>query len=173
MEKTVGSKWIHRGKILNLREELVSLPDGSESKREIVEHPGSAAVVPLLPNGRILLVRQFRKAVEDSLIEIPAGKLDKNESPAECALRELEEETGFRAGNLYKILDLYSSPGYSDESVIIFQASDLQKTAPRNEPDEFIETVEVEREEALEMIKTGRIKDAKTAAGILAVFFLT
>ena len=168
MEETSGSKYIYSGKILSLRVDTVALPDGNSALREIVEHKGAAAVVPVLDDGRIVLVKQYRKPVEEFLLEIPAGKIDGGESPGSCALRELEEETGYRAGHLDKIIEFYPSPGYSEEKIVIFRAGGLEIPGKSPEHDEFIEIVEMEGDEIIRLIKAGRIKDGKTIAGILA-----
>lgn len=170
MEKTTRTRPVYKGGMINLRIDTVSLPGGRESCREIIEHPGAAAVVPVLDSGSLVLVKQFRKPVESFLLEIPAGKLDEGETPVDCARRELEEETGYGAGLLKKIFDIFPSPGYSDEVITIFRAEKLAAAAPRPPSEESIGIVETEPAEALRMIRTGSIKDAKTIAGILAVF---
>ncbi len=169
MEKTRLSKYVYRGKILNLRTDTVSLPGGNSATREIIEHGGASAVVPLLGDGRIVLIKQYRKSVEESLIEIPAGKIDEGETPLECARRELEEETGFKAHSLEKLFVFYPTPGYSSEKITVFKGENLEKNVKRPDDDEFIEVLKLGREEAGELIKTGRIRDGKTIAGILAV----
>lgn len=169
MEKTKLSKYVYRGKILNLRTDTVSLPGGKSAAREIIEHGGAAAVVPVLGDGRIVLIKQYRKPVEKSLLEIPAGKLDRGETPLECARRELEEETGYKALSFEKLLVFYPTPGYSSEKITVFKAENLEETAKRPDDDEFIEVLELGKKETGELIKTGRIRDGKTIAGVLAV----
>lgn len=171
METTKSSKYIYRGKILSLRTDTVSLPGGKTAAREIVEHAGASAVVPVLGDGRLLLIKQFRKPVEESLIEIPAGKLDSGESPLDCARRELEEETGFQAHSIKELFVFYPTPGYSSEKITVFKAENLRQTGKRPDDDEFIEILKLEKEKALELVRTGHIKDGKTIAGILAVLF--
>ena len=168
-EKTLEKKSICKGRIINLRVDKVLLPNGREALREIVEHPGAVAVVPVLPDGRIVLVRQFRKPVEETLLEIPAGKLEEGEDARECALRELEEETGFRAGKLEKILEFFPSPGFSDECIHLFKATELQKCRKNTEADELIEEVFMSVSEILKLIQEDKIKDGKTIIGILIV----
>ncbi len=165
-EKTVKSKLIHRGRILTLRVDEVILPNGKKATREIVEHPGAVAAVPLL-NDKVILVRQFRKPVEEAICEIPAGKLEAGEDPRQCMERELEEEIGYRAGKLEKLLSYYPSPGFSDEVIHIFSATDLEKTQQKLAQDEFLELVTLRFEEALRMIEEGTIKDSKTIIGLL------
>ena len=168
-EKTVEQKSVYKGRIINLRVDKVLLPNGRKALREIVEHPGAVAVVPVLPDERIVLVRQFRKPVEESLLEIPAGKLEKGESAETCAMRELEEETGFRAGKLEKILKFLPSPGFSDECIHLFKATELQKGRKNTEDDELIEQVFLSVSETVKLIEEGKIKDGKTIIGILIV----
>ncbi len=166
-ERTVKSKLIHRGKILTLRVDEVILPNGKRATREIVEHPGAVAAVPLLVDGKVILVRQFRKPVEEVIYEIPAGRLEPKEDPRRCMERELEEEIGYRARKLKKLLSYYPSPGFSAEIIHIFLATDLDKREQKLEKDEFLEPVTLEFEEALRMIEDGRIKDSKTIIGLL------
>lgn len=169
METTKHSQYEYRGKILNLRTDTVALPGGKSADREIIEHGGASAVVPLLGDGRIVFIRQYRKPVEEYLLEIPAGRLDSNETPLECARRELEEETGFKALSFKELLVFYPTPGYSSEKITVFKAEKLLETDKRPDEDEFIEVLKLEKEESLELIKKGKIKDGKTIAGVLAV----
>ncbi len=169
MEKTSEKKYIYSGKILNLRVDTVILPGGKSVVREIVEHRGAAAVVPVLGDGRFVLVKQYRKPVEEFLLEIPAGKIEGGESPADCARRELEEETGYSAEYLDKILEFYPSPGYSSERITIFRARGLMAAEKTPDSDEFIEILEPDCAVVMEFIRNGKIKDGKTIAGILFV----
>lgn len=166
-EETVESEFVYRGRIINLRLDKVRLSDGRETLREIVEHPGAAAVVPILPDGKVVLVRQYRKAVEEVLLEIPAGKLEEGESPEVCVMRELEEETGFRAGKIRRILEYFPSPGFSDECIHLFEATELQEGRKNLQPDELMETVSLSVSEIAKLIKEGKIKDSKTIIGVL------
>jgi ADP-ribose pyrophosphatase len=134
---------------------------------EMVKHPGSAAIVALTGNGGLLLVNQYREATGEFLLEIPAGKLESGEPPEACAYRELEEETGYRAGSLEKLCSMFMTPGYCDEKIHIFAASNLVASVSNPDEDEVLSPVEVELEEALRMIDDGRIQDAKTVAGVL------
>jgi ADP-ribose pyrophosphatase len=113
MEETTGSERIYEGRIINLRVDTVRLPSGRESKREVIEHKGAVCIVPVLDDGRVMLVRQFRKASGQSLLEVPAGGLEEGESPEQCAARELMEECGFRPGKLVPIYEAFLAPGYS------------------------------------------------------------
>ncbi len=166
-EKTIKSRRIYQGKIINLRVDEVLLPDGKKASREIVEHPGAVAAVPLLPDGKVVLIRQFRKAVEEIIYEIPAGKLELEEKPRQCMERELEEEIGYGAGELKELISYYPSPGFSGEVIHLFLASGLQKKQQNLEGDEFLEVVILKFTEALRMIEEGKIKDGKTIIGLL------
>lgn len=162
-ERTIESKELYKGKVIQVRLDTVSLPDGRRKIREIIVHPGAVAIVPLL-NGKVLLVEQYRKAIERRTLEIPAGTLEEGESPRECAERELIEETGYQASNLDKLIEYYPSPGISSELIHIFKASGLEKIsdAEAELPLQYMELEEVERK-----IRTGEIKDSKTIIGVL------
>lgn len=166
-EKRLESQVVFYGKILKLRLDKVLLPNGHESTREVVEHPGAVAIVPRLPDGRIALVRQYRYPVEKILLELPAGKLDENEAPEECAARELEEETGYRAGQLEKLGTFYTTPGFSDELMHLYLAQDLVMTGQKLDADEFIKVEYYTRDELRTMLSTGVIADAKTMLGLM------
>ena len=166
-EKTLSSERIYEGCIINLRVDTVQLPDGGQSRREIVEHRGAVAIVPLLDDGRVILVKQFRKTAQKHLFEIPAGTLDANESPEACALRELLEETGYHAGKLTKLAAFYLAPGYSTELLHTYLARSLTPSEQHLEADEFAEPITVSLEEALQWIDEGRIQDAKTISALL------
>ena len=165
-ESFVSSVRLYEGKVINLRRDMVQLPNGREASREIVEHPGAIAVVPVLPDGRVVMVRQFRHPVGQVLLEIPAGKLAPGENPDECALRELEEETGYLAGKLDRKASIFTAPGFTDEVIHIYIASELQKTAVNPDEDEFLDIIAYEQQEIKQMIQSGTICDAKTIAGI-------
>ena len=166
-EKTTKSRRVYEGKIINLRVDEVILPNGKKTSREIVEHGGAVAAVPLLPGGRVILIKQFRKPVEEIIYEIPAGRLEREEDPRACMERELEEEIGYRAGELKRLLSYYPSPGFSSELIHLFLATDLEKKKRNLESDEFIEAVTLKFDEALKMVEEGRIKDGKTIIGLL------
>lgn len=169
MEKTLESKEIYNGKIVNLRVDKVELSNGNTSSREIVEHPGAVCILPVKEDGRIVLVSQFRKPVEETLLELPAGKLEKGEEPEKCAFRELVEETGYRAGKLEFMFSFYTSPGFSNEILHLFMATDLTPGESNPDDDEMVEVVEIDLKKAVNMIYKGQIKDSKTAIGILAL----
>lgn len=157
-EKTIRSRNIFSGRLLKLKVLNVKLPDGGTTTREIVYHPGAVAIVPILSANKIILVKQYRKAVEKSLLEIPAGTLNPGETPLQCANRELIEETGYRARNSKKILEFYPAPGYTSEKIHIFKATGLKKVKTHREPDEFIKLVVVSKNK----LKRLKIKDSKT-----------
>jgi ADP-ribose pyrophosphatase len=167
-EPTIASSYIYRGKVVTLRKDQVRLPNGKISEREIVEHSGAVAIVPVTREGNIILVKQFRKPVEKETLEIPAGKLNPGEEPEACAQRELQEETGY-SGKLEYKFSYYSTPGFSDEILYMFFARDLMVSPLDADEDEFVEKLEVSPQEALHMMDTGEIMDAKTIIGILTL----
>ncbi|MCW3979091.1 MAG: NUDIX hydrolase [Candidatus Bathyarchaeota archaeon] len=167
MEKTLSSNTLHRGRNFDFLQDKVELPNGRRTIRYVVRHPGAVAIVPLLPDGRILLVRQYRYAAGKNLLEIPAGTLEPGEDPFECAKRELREETGFEAGELRGLLSCFMAPGYSSEVIHFFAARDLREVGAEQEPDEAIENEALELGEILEQIRENAIEDAKTIVGIL------
>ena len=166
-EKTLNSARLYEGKIINLRVDTVELPDKKYSKREIVEHSGAAAVVPLTMDGHVILVKQFRKPMEEIMLEIPAGRLETKESAEKCALRELAEETGYSVGSLEELISFYPSPGFSNEVIHIFIARDLTEGHAKPDEDEYLEVMKFPLEEALKMVEEGTIKDSKTIIGLL------
>jgi len=171
MEEKVSEEFVYRGKLFSVRRDRVKIK-GRVRIREVVIHPGASAILPILDDGKILLVRQYRYAVGEELLEIPAGTLEVGEKPEDCALRELEEETGYRAENVKLLTTLYLAPGYSSERLHLFQAENLKKRAQKLEVDEEIELVTMELREVLNAIKNGKIRDAKTIAAILYYFTL-
>lgn len=164
-ETTLKKNYIYRGKIVNLRCDDALLPDGVPCKREMVEHPGGAAVL-CVTEGKIVLVRQFRYAYGEELLEIPAGKLNPGEDPMTAAGRELEEETGLVADKLEKLLVLYPTPGYTNEKIYIYEAVGLRKGIRHLDEDEFLNVVMLPFDEAVSMIEQGKIRDAKTIAAL-------
>lgn len=167
-EKTIKSEKIFSGKIISLQIDDVELPNGKHSKRELIKHPGAVAVIAITDEGKIVMVEQYRKALERDVVEIPAGKLEKGEEPALCAKRELEEETGYVCKSLDWLISFYTSPGFADEIVHLYVARGLEKkedAAPPDE-DEFVTLVELTLEEALQYIEERKIYDAKTAYAV-------
>lgn len=165
IEKLIVSKQLFSGRVLKLREDEVELPNGVHAKREIVEHPGAVAIVPML-NQQVILVRQYRHAAEKILLEIPAGKLNPNEDPAECAARELEEETGYKAKILKKITSVYTTPGFTNEVIHLYLAQDLIETCPKPDEDEFIDREVYTYSQLNDLVMAGKIVDAKTLLGL-------
>ncbi|MCJ7839396.1 NUDIX hydrolase [Lederbergia sp. NSJ-179] len=168
-EKTIQSKEIFNGKIIQLKVDDVELPNGKLAKREIVKHPGAVGIVPITKDGKILMVEQYRKPLERSLLEIPAGKLEPGEEPKTTAERELEEETGYRAKQMNELTSFYTAPGFSDEIIHLFIATDLEKVEhplPGDE-DEFVDLYEIELETAIRFMEEKRIYDAKSVYAVL------
>jgi ADP-ribose pyrophosphatase len=161
---------IHQGKVYSLIKETVTLDNGITTDIEFIEHPGAAAISPLLNKNRIVLLKQYRHALRKYIWEIPAGTLDLSESALNCAKRELIEETGFSAGQWHHLGEITPVPGYSDERIHIFLATGLQPADRHLDKDEIIQVHEVECEEALDMIRRGDIKDAKSIAGLFLAF---
>jgi ADP-ribose pyrophosphatase len=167
-EKTLSKEQIYKGKIIDLYVEEVELPNQKTSKREIVKHPGAVAVLAVTKEGKIVMVEQFRKPLEKTIIELPAGKLEKGEEPLECARRELLEETGYSCENMISIGSFYTSPGFADELIYLFFTDTLiQKGEQMTDEDEFVNVIEVSISEAKELMKNEKIHDAKTAYGVL------
>ena len=162
----LSRKAVFNGKILDVYLDEIRLEDGRAASREVVEHHGGVVILAVV-EGEVLLVRQYRHPAGQSLLELPAGKLEKGEDPAACALRELEEETGYRAATLRDLGRFYATPGYSSEIFYLYQAQNLTQTAQRLDPDEFLEVERLPLKEALTACTDGRIKDAKTALALM------
>ena len=159
--------YVYRGRKFNVRISEVTLPTGIKVVREIVEFRGAVAILPILSKDKIILIKQYRPVINEWIIEVPAGTLEEGEDPASCALRELEEEIGYRAGKLIKLFEMFMSPGYSTEKLYAFIAMDLVKTRTKREKYEVIEEVVVSLDEAISMVKSNVIRDAKTIALLL------
>jgi ADP-ribose pyrophosphatase len=159
---------VFEGRIIKLRVDEVELPDGSHASREIIEHPGAAATVPIDDEGNIYLVRQYRDAIGRELLEIPAGKMKPGEDPSLCARRELMEELGFETDILEHLATFYSTPGFCDEIMHIYLARGLKQCGENNDSEEFI-TAEQRRLEPLDEI-LAELDDAKSVAGILLAY---
>lgn len=175
MEKTLQSELIYDGKKLQLYRDEVELPSGRKTYRELVRHPGSVAVVPIIKGEELLLLKQYRYAVKDYLYEIPAGTLEKGETPEQCATRELVEETGYLPKRLEKIGQFYSSPGVTNELMHLYKATSLvrkvsETIVPSNE-ESIEQVITVPLSKAMDMIRKGEIIDGKTICGILWVVF--
>ncbi len=158
---------LYKGAWIEVVTEEVTLPGGRRATLDMVRHPGASAVVPFLDDVRVLLIRQYRYAASGEIYEVPAGKLDPGEAPAVCAARELEEETGYRAGRLEGFGPIWTTPGFTDEKIHLFAAFDLSPGEQRLEDDELIELVPMPFGEALEMVWSGQLSDAKSALALL------
>lgn len=161
-ERTIKKELLCKDNFLTWNLLEVELPDGSRSKRNLIEHPGAAAILPILDDGKILLVKQYRKAIESETLEIPAGKLDKGEAPEVCAKRELEEETGYKAKNIEYLGKIATAPGFCNEIIHLYKATGLTKGEKHTDEDEFTENILVTMDELKKMIKEGEIIDCKT-----------
>lgn len=166
--KTISREEIYKGAIVSLVKDTITLPNGKTTQREVVLHTGAAAVVPIDDEGNIVLVRQYRHPAGKELLEIPAGLLETGEDPLECAKRELEEETGYKASEFSHILSMYTAVGFCTEKIHIYLAKGLYEGKQNLDEDEFVNIERYTLNEALEMIFDGRIEDGKTVCGILA-----
>jgi len=166
-ERTISSREVFKGNIIRVRVDDVELPGGRKSRREIVEHDGGVVIIPVNKQREILLVEQFRKPVEQTLLELPAGKLEKGEEPLSCARRELLEETGYSAGKIEHLLSFYTTPGFSDEILHLFLAEDLIEGELNPDEDEIIKLHKVMEDNINEYIYREEIQDGKTIMGLL------
>jgi ADP-ribose pyrophosphatase len=157
----------YRGAFLEMRTERVSLPNGKTIELDMIRHPGASAVVPFVSDDEVLLIRQYRYAAGGTIYEVPAGKLDPGESPESCAARELEEEAGQRAGRLDPLGAIWTTPGFTDERIHLFAAFDLEAVPQRLQADEVIELVRKPLAEALELVWSGELSDAKSALALV------
>ena len=158
---------IFRGRVVSLFLEEHRLPDGREATFEIVRHPGGAAVLPLLDDGRVVMIRQFRPAAGGMILEIPAGRLEPGEPPEACVRRELVEEAGYRAGTVEKLGEMVTAVGFCDEVVHLFAARGLVEVPRAPEADEFIEVLHLRLADALQAVADGIIRDGKTQLALL------
>jgi ADP-ribose pyrophosphatase len=168
----ISSERVYTGRIITLDRDTVRFPDGSVGEMDMVRHPGASAIVPFLSDvtgddPQILLLRQYRYAAEQFLYEVPAGRLDPGESPRDCAVRELREETGCTAADVEFMFTMFTTPGFTDERIHVFIATGLSRGNTSHEADEFMTLETVTLSYALQLIKEGQIKDAKTALAIL------
>lgn len=168
----VRSRRVYSGRIVNLDVDTVRFPNGSTGELEMIRHSGASAIVPFLddPRGddpRIMLIRQYRYAAEGFIYEVPAGRLDPGEDPRTCAERELREETGCSAANIDFLFTMFTTPGFTDERIHVFMATGLKDGATAHESDEFMTVETMTLSAALELIRKGDIKDAKTALSLL------
>ncbi|MGA7670664.1 MAG: NUDIX hydrolase [Nitrolancea sp.] len=166
-ETVIESQRVFDGRLIKVRVDTVRVADGSEHRREVVEHPGAVALVPVLPNGDFVLVRQYRHPVGQSTLELPAGTREPGEPPLQTAIRELREETGYSADDVRELLRFYVSPGWADEEVIIFVATGLKSGEVEPEADEDLQVVTVQAETVTNRIRSGEIIDSKSIIGLL------
>ena len=166
-EKEIDSKQIFEGRLLKLRVDTVKLPNGAIGNREIVLHPGAVAVVALTDKDELVLVRQFRRPTGEVLLEIPAGIPRAGESGEEAARRELKEETGYVALEVKKVWEGYTSPGYSNELIRFYFAKVSHRGMQQPDEDEFVEAELVPAKKALDLVRTGKIRDNKTMVGVM------
>lgn len=167
VEITTSQEYLYFGRVINLRIDNVRLPDGMPARREIVEHRDAVTIIPMDNDGNVLLVRQYRKAVEQELLEAPAGVMNEGETPEDAARRELAEETSLAAAAWQRLAGFYSTPGFSNEYLHIFLALDLSPAEATPDEDEDISLHWLPLADALAMIETGELRDAKTIAGLL------
>lgn len=168
IETKIEGETLYDGKILRLERDKVILENGNTAYREVVRHNGGACIVPVTKDNKILFVKQYRYPFSKVIMELPAGKLEINEQPEVCAKRELREETG-AIGEVEYLTEIYPTPGYSSEIIYIYAAFNVEIGSLSLDEDEFIDVVKVDINSALEMVKNGEIKDAKTIVGILLV----
>ncbi len=171
-EKTLSSETIFEGKVIRVRREIVGLPNGVESFREIVDHSGGVCILALDENNNALLVSQFRSPYKEIVREIPAGKLERGEDPTEAAIRELREETGAIPGKFSSLGELYPTPGYCGEIIRMYLAQDLTFGDTDPDEDEFLNLERIPFHTLVEQILSGEIKDAKTIAAVLKAKYL-
>lgn len=168
----IASRRVYTGRVFNLDVDTVKFPDGSEGELEVIRHPGASAVVPLLDDPgaadpRIVLLRQYRYAADGFAYEIPAGRLEHGESALDCARRELEEETGYRAAFMEPLVSILTTPGFTDERIHLFVAWGLTSGQERRDRDEFLTSEVLPRSRVMQLLEQGEIPDAKTAVALL------
>ena len=166
-EKTISRKHIYQGNVITVENLKVELPDGREAFRDLVLHPGASVIVPLNENGELYIVKQYRKPIEKVSLEIPAGKLDNGEDPRVCAERELKEETGLSAGKLEHMFSVHSTPGFCNEVLHFYLATELTEGTSCADEDEFITSEKMPVSRLADMVMAGEITDAKTIIGVL------
>lgn len=167
-EKIIGKRRAYDGHLLKVDEVDVEFPDGNASTHEVIRHPGAVAIVALDKTGKVLLVRQYRTALERVVVEVPAGKIDPGETPEEAVHRELSEETGYTCGEIRRLASIAVAVGYSDEIIHVYMATDIEPGEAHPDEDEFLKTEWVEIEAFIESVLDGRIEDSKTViAGLI------
>jgi len=163
--RILSSEYVYKGRVIRLRVDQVELPDGHRTIREVMEHPGAAVIVPVDGEGTVHLVRQYRDAIGQQLLEVPAGKLDPGEDPADCARRELREELGLTAGKLIRLTAFYSSPGFCDEILHVFLAEELTHGEEDSDHEEFIEPEQRPLDPLPELLQ--ELRDGKSIIGVM------
>ncbi|GMQ64500.1 NUDIX hydrolase [Vallitalea sp. AN17-2] len=166
--KRLDRKEVFNGKRVRLVIDKLKMPNDKEVNWELITHPGAAAVIPVDNDGNIIMVRQYRNAADDYVLEIPAGGVEEGEDPSICAKRELEEETGYKSDNIEYLLKFYSSIGITDEMISIYVATDLQESQQNLDDDEYVTIEKYKLEKLIDMIYSGQITDGKTISGLLA-----
>ena len=166
-ESMITTEVVYKGGFLDVRRDEVLLPNGETGTREWINHPGAVVIIPILPNGEIALIKQFRYAAGSEFIELPAGKLDEGEEPKACAFRELEEEIGYRAEKINFLANIHPAIGFANEVMSIYLAENLKKTKYKRDKDEFIELIPTNLDEALNLVWRNKITDVKSIIGLL------
>lgn len=166
--ETIDSNVVFNGKIIDVKVDTITLPDEKTTKREVVIRGDAVGIVPIDCDGNVILVKQYRHPAKDIILEIPAGMLEKGEKPIECAKREFEEETSFKAKELIHITTMYPAVGFCTEKIHIYLAKELEKGEFNFDDDEFIEVIKMPLDKAIDMIYTGEIIDSKTMVGLLS-----
>ena len=167
VETKLKSEVIFQGRFLDVRRDVVKLPNGKTTSREWINHPGAVVILPILPDGLIGLIRQYRYAAQGEFIELPAGKLDFDEEPIVCADRELQEEIGYKAGKLTFLTKIHPAIGFANEIMSVYLAENLEKTDCNLDADEFLELLPTPLEDAVNLVWNGKITDVKTIIGVL------
>lgn len=166
--KRLKRELVQKGRIIDFYSDTIEVQGGKQTHFDFIQHHGAAAMIPVDEDGNILMVRQYRNAVDQYTLEIPAGGLNEGEDNETCAIRECEEETGYRAGKVYHLFDLYTTVAFSNEKIGIYYTTDITPSKQHLDEDEFVNVEKHSLEELTEMILAGKIVDAKTIAGILA-----
>lgn len=166
-EKTIKSETLYDGKILSLRVETVELPDKKYSKREIVDHKKGVGIIAFDGEDKLFMVKQYRIAIDDYTLEIPAGLVESNEVPIDTAKRELQEEIGYYPEKIEYLFDMHSSPGFTNDKLSFFVARDLKESELEQDEDEFVEKISVKIDDLYDMVQNGEITDAKTIIAIM------
>ncbi|WP_413560012.1 NUDIX domain-containing protein [Bdellovibrio sp. HCB209] len=164
-EKTISSRQVFKGRFLKIEQDQVQAPNGKIYHREYILHPGAAMMIPLLPNGNVVMVHQYRHAVKQVMLEFPAGKRDRGEDSLVTAKRELSEETGYIANDWKFLTAIHPVIGYSNEQIDLYLAKDLSKTQQQLDEGEFLEVIEIAPQELMSLIQQGKVTDVKTQIG--------